>query len=214
MARAICDGAARNSALSMRKRLISSHNSRPPATESSPAKRRRSASASIRGAGAISAGRDSGGLTVLTPSLVTLMAVSYALIGNLRHARKQQAVDGEIGGEIAEAAQRIDYVADFTLGNFAGGLEQVLVAKKAIGFFDVVLADPAHLHLQLDRSLVVVRIVEPGDAFVITIKKAFQHVGIRRRPVAIDRHAGERHVGQIIEGEAEVGVAFGLGIKV
>src|ERR1700689_942184 len=127
MATAICDGDARNSALSTRKRLISSHNSRPPATESSPAKRRRSASASIRGAGAISAGRDSGGLTVLTPSLVTLMAVSYALIGNLRHARKQQAVDREACRQIAEIAQRVDHAADFALGNLARGLEQILV---------------------------------------------------------------------------------------
>src|SRR5580692_9505938 len=104
MARAICDGAARNSALSMRSRLISSHNSNPPATEISPAKRRRSAWASICGAGAASTGRDSGGLTVLTPSLVTLMAIGYALIGNLRHARQQQAVDREIGRQIAQRA--------------------------------------------------------------------------------------------------------------
>src|ERR1700674_3152149 len=132
MAAAICDGDARNSALSTSRRLISSHNSRPPATESSPAKRRRSAWASICGAGATSAGRDSGGLTVFTPSLVTLMAISYALIGNLRHARQQDAIDGEAGGKIAKIAQRGDHAADLALGNLAGRLEQVLVVEEGV----------------------------------------------------------------------------------
>src|SRR5580700_11230269 len=149
MAMAICDGAARNSALSTRKRLISSHKASPPATDRKPARYLGRSTLPSPGAATDSAGRDSGGLTVLTPSLVTLMAISYALIGNLRHARQQQAVDREIRRQIAERAQRVDHVGDFALGDFAGRLEQVLVAEEAIGLFHVVLADLAHLHLQL-----------------------------------------------------------------
>src|SRR5580704_19178952 len=131
MASAICDGDARNSALSTRKRLISSHSSSPPATDRSPAKYLGCSALPRRGVEAESAGRDSGGLTVLTPSLVTLMAASYALIGNLRHARQQQAVDRETGGKIAQRAQRVDHVVDFALGHLAGRLEQILVAQEA-----------------------------------------------------------------------------------
>src|SRR6202035_4005716 len=105
MAIAICDGAARNSALSTRKRLISSHSRSPPATDRIPAKYLGCSPLPRLGVAADSAGRDSAGLTVLTPSLVTLMAISYALIGYLRHARQQQAVDREIGRKIAERAQ-------------------------------------------------------------------------------------------------------------
>src|SRR5579862_490740 len=107
MATAICDGAARNSALSTTKRLISSHKANPPATDRIPARYFGRSAPPNRGVEAESIGRDSGGLTVLTPSLVTLMAISYALIGNLRHARQQQAVDRETGGKIAKRAQRV-----------------------------------------------------------------------------------------------------------
>src|SRR5580704_18859262 len=148
MASAICDGDARNSALSTRKRLISSHSSNPPATDRMPAKYLGCSALPRRGVEAESTGRDSGGLTVLTPSLVTLMAVSYALIGNLRHARKQQAVDREACRQIAEIAQRVDHAADFALGDLARGLEQILVVKKAVGLFHVVPVDLADLHLQ------------------------------------------------------------------
>src|SRR5580700_9788472 len=175
MATAICDGAARNSALSTRKRLISSHSRSPPATDRIPAKYLGCSLLPRLGVATDSAGRDSGGLTVLTPSLVTLMAISYGLIGNLRHARQQQAVNREIRRQIAESVQRVDHVADFALGDFAGRLEQVLVAKKAVGFFHVVPADLAHLHLQLDRGVVIGRIVEPGDTLVVAIEKTFQH---------------------------------------
>src|SRR6202051_4707826 len=120
MATAICEGAARNSALSTRKRLISSHRRSPPAPDRIPAKYLGCSAPPREGGETDSAGRDSGGLTVLTPSLVTLMAINYALIGNLRHARQQQAVDREIRLQIAERAQRIDHVADFALGDFAG----------------------------------------------------------------------------------------------
>src|ERR1700733_12849375 len=110
MAIAICDGAARNSALSTMKRLISSHSRSPPATDRIPAKYLGCSAPPREGAEAGAAGRDSAGLTVLTPSLVALMAISYALIGNLRHARQQQAVDREIGGQVAQRAQRLDHV--------------------------------------------------------------------------------------------------------
>src|SRR5882672_6888839 len=141
MAMAICEGAARNSALSTKKRLISSHKASPPTTDRMPAKYLGCSAPPSRGAAADSAGRDSGGLTVLTPSLVTLMAISYALIGNLRHARQHDPVDREAGGQIAEIAQRVDHIADFAPGDFSRGLEQVLVAQKGVGFFHVVLPD-------------------------------------------------------------------------
>src|SRR5580700_1159913 len=131
MAMAICDGAARNSALSTRKRLISSHKASPPATDRKPARYLGRSTLPSPGAATDSAGRDSGGLTVLTPSLVTLMAVSYALIGNLRHARQQQSVDRKTGGKITEDMQCIDHVVDFSLGHLAGRLEQVLVVEEA-----------------------------------------------------------------------------------
>src|SRR5580704_18121265 len=213
MASAICDGDARNSALSTRKRLISSHSSNPPATDRMPAKYLGCSALPRRGVEAESTGRDSGGLTVLTPSLVTLMAVSYALIGNLRHARQQQSVDRKTGGKITEDMQCIDHVVDFSLGHLAGRLEQVLVVEEAVSLFHIVLADLAHVHLQLDRGVVIGRVVEPGDALVVAIQKALEHVAIRRSPIAVHRHAGKRHVGQIVEGEAEIGVARGLGVK-
>src|SRR5580698_9577974 len=212
MATAICDGAARNSALSTRKRLINSHRASPPATERTPAIFRGRNKPAARSETTASADRDSGGLTVLTPSLVTLMATSYALIGNLRHARQQQAVDRETGGEIAQRAERIDHIADFALGDFSRRLEQILVVEKAVGFFDVVPPDLAHIHLQLDGGLAILRIVEPGNALVVGVEKTVEQVAIRRSPVAVHRHAGERHVGQIVEGEAEIGVARGLGV--
>src|SRR4029077_716784 len=164
------------SALSMRTRLISSHNSRPPATESSPAERPRSACASICGAGATSAGRVSGALSVLTPSLVTL--IGCPSVGNLRHARQQQAIDREIRRKIAKGAQCVNHVADLAPGDLAGRLEQILAAEKAVSLFHVVLADLAHLHLQLDRGVVIGRIGEPGDALVVAIEKAAEHVAI------------------------------------
>src|SRR6202161_2480146 len=123
MASAICDGAARNSALSTRKRLISSHSRSPPATDRIPAKYLGFSALPRRGLATDSAGRDSGGRTVLTPSLVTLMATSYALIGYLRHARQQQAVDREIGGKIAERAQRVDDGGDLARGEFFRGVD-------------------------------------------------------------------------------------------
>src|ERR1700719_4355948 len=115
MATAICDGAARNSALSTTKRLISSHSRSPPATERIPAKYLGCSALPRCGDDTVSAGRESGGLPVLTPSLVTLMAVSYALIGNLRHARQQQAIGREIGGKIPKPAQSLDHVCDLSL---------------------------------------------------------------------------------------------------
>src|SRR6202045_1157252 len=155
MATAICDGAARNSALSTTKRLISSHSRSPPATDKIPAKYLGCSALPRCGDDTVSAGRESDGLTVLTPSLVTLMAISYALVGNLRHARQQQAVGREIGGKIAQRPQRLDHVVDLSLGHLAGRLEQVLATEKAVGLFHVVVADLAYLHLQLDRGVVI-----------------------------------------------------------
>src|ERR1700730_3279596 len=158
MATAICDGAARNSALSTTKRLISSHRASPPATDRIPAKYLACSALPRCGDDTVSAGRESGGLTVLTPSLVTLMAVSYALVGNLRHARQQQAVGREIGGKIAQRPQRLDHIVDFALGHPAGRFEQILIVEKAVRLFHVVLADLAHVHLQLDGGVTVLRI--------------------------------------------------------
>src|ERR1700733_10450747 len=207
MATAICEGAARNNALSTRKRLISSHSRSPPATDRIPAKYLGCNALPREGAEAESAGRDSGGLTVLTLSLVTLMAISYALIGYLRHAGQHQTVDREARRQIAKVAQRIDHVADFFLGHLAGRLEQALVVEKTVRLFHVVLPDLAHIHLQLDGRFAVLRIVEPGNAFVIGVEETFQHIAIRRSPVAVHRHAGERHVGQVVESEPEIGEA-------
>src|SRR5580700_5604768 len=134
MAMAICDGAARNSALSTRKRLISSHKASPPATDRKPARYLGRSTLPSPGAATDSAGRDSGGLTVLTPALVTLMAIRYALIGNLRHARQYETIDREAGGQIAKVAQCVDHVADFALGHLTGQLEQLLVAQKGVRF--------------------------------------------------------------------------------
>src|SRR5579864_1527159 len=167
MATTICDGAAKNSALSMAKRLINSHSNSPPATDRMPAKYRGRNALAGCGDDTVSARRVSGGLTVLTPSLVTLIGCSS--VGNLRHARQQQAIHRKIRRNIAERAQRLDHVADFFPGHLAGRLEQILVAEKAVGLFHVVLADLAHLHLQLDRGLAVLPIVEPGDALVVAI---------------------------------------------
>src|SRR5580700_4189493 len=104
MATAICDGAARNSALSTRKRLINSHSRSPPATDRIPAKYRGCSALPRSAVATDSAGRDSGGVAAFTPSLVTLMAISYALFGNLRHAGQQQAIDSKARRQIAEIA--------------------------------------------------------------------------------------------------------------
>src|ERR1700730_3557842 len=135
MATAICEGPARNSALSTRKRLVSSHKASPPATDRIPAKYLACSALPRCGDDTVSAGLESGGLTVLTLSLVTLMAVCYARIGNLRHARQQQAVDREIGGKIAQRPQRLDHVVDFALGHPAGRLAQILFVEKAVKVF-------------------------------------------------------------------------------
>src|ERR1700727_2325517 len=90
MATAICEGAARNNALSTRNRLISSHSRSPPATDRIPAKYLGCSALPREGAEADSAGRDSGGLPVLTLSLVTLMAKRYALIGYRRATGKPE----------------------------------------------------------------------------------------------------------------------------
>src|SRR5258708_18064997 len=116
MAMAICDGAARNSALSTKKRLTSSHKVSPPTTDRMPAKYLGCSALPREGAAAGCAGRDSAGLTVLTPSLVTLMAAGYSLIGSLRHARQQQAIDSKAGGQIAKVAQRVDDAARLSPG--------------------------------------------------------------------------------------------------
>src|ERR1700685_1059278 len=97
----------------MTNRLISSHSMSPPRTDKVPTKRLGRNKRAARGDAAASAGRDSGGVAAFKPSLVALMAISYALIGNLRHARQQQAVGREIGGVGARAPPRIDSVGDF-----------------------------------------------------------------------------------------------------
>ena len=58
------------------------------------------------------------------------MAISYALIGNLRHARQQQAVDREIRRKIAERVQRVDHVADFALETLPVGSNRFLSRRK------------------------------------------------------------------------------------
>ena len=99
-------------------------------------------------------------------------------------------------------------------GDLAGRLEQILVVKERIGLLHVVLLDLAGIHLHLDGGFAVLRIVEPGDALVVGAEKSLQHVGVRLRPGTVDRHAGERHVGQNVEGEAEIGIAGRLGEEI
>jgi len=75
MATTICDGAARKSALTTRKRLTSYHRTSPPTTDSVPARYRRRSVATSRRQTPPAACREPGALTALNPSLVALISL-------------------------------------------------------------------------------------------------------------------------------------------
>src|SRR5215211_3518852 len=134
----ICDGAARNSALATMKRLRISHSSNPPSTERVPARYLRRAPCHRRTIPAGLAAR---------PTDVS--------IDNLGHPRQEQAVDGKIGGNVAELAQRID--------DLAGRLEQFLAAEEVIGLLDIVGLELAHVGHDLNGLRAIALVIEPAD---------------------------------------------------
>jgi len=102
MATAICDGAARNSALATTTRLMNSHSASPPATDSRPPD-------------SAPAARQRGGARH-PPQRAALLPGSWSssrrwsrswlpplpLIGHLRYAWKQYPIGLEAGGQVAE----------------------------------------------------------------------------------------------------------------
>src|SRR5262249_8984658 len=123
---AICEGAARKSALATRKRLASSHSSSPPRTEAAPARER-------RGHPKPKPTCDCAPRSPASPS------PPLELVAQLGHARQHEALDVDRAFNVTQAFERVEQRAHLGLRELARGFEEPVLVQEIVGLGDVLL---------------------------------------------------------------------------
>src|SRR3984893_15292193 len=132
----ICEGPARNRALATTKRLTNSHRSKPPITENTPARgiRRHPRSLPINP-------RD-----CTAPETFPLLRS----VRQLRHAGQHKAIESARSFDVAQFLQCGKHRIHLGCGDLAGAFKKIAAVDEVISLADVLLAEPARLHHDLD----------------------------------------------------------------
>src|SRR6185312_7818429 len=65
----------------------------------------------------------------------------WSSVGNLGYAWQDDAIDSEIGADVAETAQRVNNGIDAFLRDLSSRLEQFLVVQEGVGLLDIICFD-------------------------------------------------------------------------